>query len=126
MYWGTCKAGPNSETQRCSLEKAVNCYLWSTAKREHLNLYQFIRGNRAEHPANLYKEKIVYKRPGGNGYAPHYDGCVVLLWRYSGAAVYRVCLILFYFPSWVPLTLLDFCFTLRFLCACVTFLKKLV
>jgi 2-aminoethylphosphonate dioxygenase len=25
-------------------------------------------------PAKLYKEKIVYKRPGGNGYAPHYDG----------------------------------------------------
>ena len=21
-----------------------------------------------------YKEKIVFKRPGGNGYAPHYDG----------------------------------------------------
>ena len=63
MYWGTCKAGPNSETQRCSLEKAVNCYLWSTAKREHLNLYHSFVETVQSTPPTYTRRKLSTNAP---------------------------------------------------------------
>ena len=36
--------------------------------------FMYLSHGNLETPAKLFKEKIIYKRPGGTGYAPHYDG----------------------------------------------------